>query len=213
MSKKPKLTVVKDKEKPQAAAQSDGRRQRSQRSREKILRAYWELMLGGDMNPSAAAIAEHAGVGLRSVFRHFEDLDMLLRELLALCYDEVTPEFMKPLKSTDWKDQLLELVDRNVMIWERIKVPNLAGEIGRFKSQVLMDDYQRSRNIEISGIKAILPKDIDNYDKVLLALDAAMSFSTMRRLREDRKLSISEVKDVMTMMVRSIIEGIDSSSN
>ena len=178
MSKKPKLAVVKDKENPQAASQPDGRRQRSQRSREKILRAYWELMLGGDMDPSAAAIAEHAGVGLRSVFRHFEDLDTLLRDLLQLCYDEVTPEFMKPLKSTDWKDQLLELVDRNVMIWERIKVPNLAGEIGRFKSQVLMDDYQRSRNLEISGIKAILPKDIDNYDKVLLALDASMCFST-----------------------------------
>ena len=47
MSKKPKLTVVVDKENPQA----DGRRQRSQRSREKILRAYWELMLDGDMEP------------------------------------------------------------------------------------------------------------------------------------------------------------------
>jgi len=199
MSKKPKLSVVKDKENPQA----DGRRQRSQRSREKILRAYWELMLAGDMSPSAAAIAEHAGVGLRSVFRHFEDLDTLLRELMELCYDEVTPEFMKPLKSTNWKDQLVEV------IWERIIVPHTAGEIGRFKSQVLMDDYQRSRNLEISGIKAILPKDIDNYQNVLLALDAAMSFSTMRRLREDRKLSISEVKQVMTLMVKSIINGID----
>jgi len=205
MSKKPKLAVVKDKENPQA----DGRRQRSQRSREKILRAYWELMLAGDMSPSAAAIAEHAGVGLRSVFRHFEDLDTLLRELMQLCYDELTPEFMTPFKSSNWRDQLLEIVERNVMIWERIRVPHTAGEIGRFKSQVLMDDYQRSRNLEISGIKAILPKDIDNYNNVLMALDASMGFSTMRRLREDRKLSISEVKKVMTLMVRSILDSID----
>ena len=205
MSKKPKLAVVKDKENPQA----DGRRQRSQRSREKILRAYWELMLAGDMSPSAAAIAEHAGVGLRSVFRHFEDLDTLLRELMQLCYDELTPEFMTPFKSSNWRDQLLEIVERNVMIWERIRVPHTAGEIGRFKSQVLMDDYQRSRNLEISGIKAILPKDIDNYNNVLMALDASMGFSTMRRLREDRKLSISEVKKVMTLMVRSILDSIE----
>ena len=205
MSKKPKLAVVKDKENPQA----DGRRQRSQRSREKILRAYWELMLAGDMSPSAAAIAEHAGVGLRSVFRHFEDLDTLLRELMQLCYDELTPEFMTPFKSSNWRDQLLEIVERNVMIWERIRVPHTAGEIGRFKSQVLMDDYQRSRNLEISGIKAILPKDIDNYNNVLMALDASMGFSTMRRLREDRKLSISEVKKVMTLMVWSILDSID----
>ena len=98
MSKKPKLVVVEDENEPQAASQPDGRRQRSQRSREKILKAYWELMLNGDMNPSAATIAKHAGVGLRSVFRHFEDLDTLLRELMALIYDEVTPEFMTPLK-------------------------------------------------------------------------------------------------------------------
>jgi len=158
------------------------------------------------MNPSAAAIAEHAGVGLRSVFRHFEDLDTLLRELLLLTYDEVTPEFMTPLKSTNWKDQLFELVDRNVMIWERIKVPHTAGEIGRYKSQVLMDDYQRSRNLELSSIKGVLPKDINNYDEVLMALDAAMCFSTMRRLREDRKLSIAKVKTVMTHMVKAIIK-------
>lgn len=202
-NKKAKLEVVKNDKAP------DGRRQRSQRSRQKILRAYWELMLDGDMSPSAAAIAERAGVGLRSVFRHFEDLDMLLRELMVLCYDEVTPEFLKPLKSANWKDQLVELIERNVMIWERIIVPHTAGEIGRFKSQVLMDDYQRSRNLEISGIKAILPKDIDNYQNVLMALDAAMCFSTMRRLRQDRKLSIPQVKDVMTLMVRSIIDGID----
>ena len=209
MSKKPKLVVVEDENKPQSASQADGRRQRSQRSREKILRAYWELMLEGDMDPSAAAIAEHAGVGLRSVFRHFEDLDTLLRELMALCYDEMTPEFLKPLKSTNWKDQLLELTERNVEIWERIKVPHTAGEIGRFKSQILMDDYQRSRNLEISGIKAILPKEIDNYNNVLSALDVTISFSTMRRLREDRKLSVAKVKGVMKLMVQSIIDGID----
>jgi len=203
-SKKPKLTVVDDK----GSAQPDGRRQRSQRSREKILRAMWELMLEGDMDPGAAAIAEHAGVGLRSVFRHFEDLDTLLRELMLLCYDEVTPEFMAPYKSSHWQDQLLELIERNVTIWERIRVPHTAGEIGRFKSQVLMDDYQRSRMLELSMVKAVLPKDIANYDDVVLALDAALSFSTMRRLREDRKLSLAKVKDVMTLMVQSIVDGI-----
>ena len=189
--------------------QADGRIQRSQRSREKILRAYWELMLGGDMEPSAAAIAEHAGVGLRSVFRHFDDLDTLLLELMSLCYDEVTPQFLKPLKSINWKDQILELVERNVEIWERIKVPHTAGELGRFKSQILMDDYKRHRNLEISGIRAILPKDINNYDNVLFALDSTLSFSTMRRLREDRKLSIPKVKNIMSLLVKSILDTID----
>jgi len=205
MSKKPIPAVFDDKEN----AQPDGRRQRSQRSREKILKAMWELMLEGDMDPSAAAIAERAKVGLSSVFRHFEDLDTLLRELMLMSYYEVTPAFMEPFKATDWKDQLLEKVERDVAIWERIRVPHTAGEIGRFKSQILMDDYQRSRDLEISSVKAILPKDIDNYNNVVLALDAVLCFSTMRRLREDRKLSVPKVKDVMKLMVQSITDGID----
>jgi len=71
----------------------------------------------------------------------------ILRILIQFCESWWrTPEFMTPLKASHWKDQLLELMERNVMIWERIRVPHTAGEIGRFKSQVLMDDYQRSRN-------------------------------------------------------------------
>jgi len=205
MSKKPKLAVVEDTEN----SQSDGRRQRSQRSREKILKSMWELMLEGDMSPSAAAIAERAGVGLRSVFRHFEDLDTLLRELMLLSYDEITPAFMAPYKATHWKEQLLEKVGRDVMIWERIRIPHTAGEIGRFKSEVLMDDYQRSRMIELSGVKAVLPKEIPDYDKVLLALDVCFSFSTIRRLREDRKLSLAKTKETISHMVHAIIDGID----
>jgi hypothetical protein len=128
---------------------------------------------------------------------------------MSLCYDEVTPQFLKPLKSINWKDQILELVERNVEIWERIKVPHTAGELGRFKSQILMDDYKRSRNLEISDIRAILPKDINNYDNVLFALDSTLSFSTMRRLREDRKLSIPKVKNIMSLLVKSILDTID----
>lgn len=205
MSKKPKLSVVETKSK----GQSDGRRQRSQRSREKILRAMWDLMLEGDMDPSAAAIAERAEVGLRSVFRHFEDLDTLYREFLLLCYDDVTPTFMKPFKSIHWKDQLFEMLDRNVAEWDRVRVPHTAGEVRRFKSAVLMDDYNRSRMLELSMVKGIVPKDIKNYDTILLAIDSALSFATMRRLREDRKLSLAKTKDTMRFMLQSIIDKVD----
>ena len=189
-----------------AKPQTDGRRQRSLRSREKILKAMWELMLAGDMEPSAADIAERAGVGLRSVFRHFEDLDTLNRELVLLAESEITPLFMRPFKSTEWKGQLIELIDRSSELWERIMVPHTAGEIRRFKSDVLMADYRSSRMKELSWVKAVLPEDVPNYEWVLLSLDIALSFSTVRRLRQDRKLSLEETKDTMRFMVQSIID-------
>lgn len=204
MSKKPKLTVVKDKEKPHA----DGRRQRSQRSREKILEAMWALMLDGDMDPSAADIAEKAGVGLRSVFRHFEDMETIHRELILLAEAKVTPLFLKPFKSQKWEDQLLELVSRTVDLWDPLRVPHTAAETRRFKSDVLMDDYKRSRMKELSSVKAVLPSDLPEYDTILLSLDSILCFTTVRRLREDRNLSLVKTKQIMTHMVKAIINDI-----
>ena len=52
----------------------DGRRQRSARSRAAIIEASFELMQEGVLAPTAQQIAERAGVGIRSFFRHFEDM-------------------------------------------------------------------------------------------------------------------------------------------
>lgn len=205
MSKKPKLAVVENKEN----SQPDGRRQRSQRSREKILNAMWELMLEGDMDPSAAAVAKHAKVGLRSVFRHFEDMDAIHRELVLVGETNIIPLMMKPYKTQDWKSQLLELVERTAELWDRIRVPHTAGEIRRFKSDILMDDYKRGRMKELASVKAVLPADLSEYDTLLSSLDSVLCFSTVRRLREDRNLSLPRTKEIMQFMVQAIIDKIE----
>lgn len=204
-TKKPKLSVVSN-DTDDNRELVDGRRQRSKRSKEKILKAMWELMLDGDMDPSPAKIAKKAGVGLRSVFRHFEDIDTLHRELCFYAESEISLTIMKPLRSTKWKDQIVELVDRDVELWDRILVPHTAGEIRRFNSEVLMEDYQRSRMKELSQIKAILPRDIDDYKMVLHGLDSIISFSTVRRLRQDRNMSLNQTKAVMKHMVEAIVK-------
>ena len=201
-TKKADLKIVESKE------QSDGRRQRSQRSRQKILEAMWALMLGGDMDPSAADIAEKAGVGLRSVFRHFEDMDAIHRELVLLAEEKVTPLLMQPYKAQDWKSQLVELVSRTVDLWDPLRVPHATVEARRFKSDILMDDYKRSRMKELSAVKAVLPADIPDHETVLLSLDAILCFSNVRRLREERNLSVQKTKAVMTHMVEAIIKDI-----
>ncbi len=203
-SKNPKLSVV-DGDKD---TKSDGRRQRSQRSRQKILEAMWAIMLEGDMDPSAAEIAEKAGVGLRSVFRHFEDMETIHRELVLLAEAKVTPFMMQPFKSQDWKGQLIELVSRTVDLWDPLLVPHTAVETRRFKSKILMDDYKRSRLKELSAVKAVLPADIPDHETTLLSLDAILCYSNIRRLREDRNMSVEKTKVVMTHMVEAIIKDI-----
>ena len=56
---------------------SDGRRLRSERSQTAIIEAALTLMEEGTLVPTAQQIADRAGVGIRSFFRHFADMDSL----------------------------------------------------------------------------------------------------------------------------------------
>ena len=63
-----------------ADTKSDGRMRRSHKSRQKIIDASLALVHEGEMSVSAQKVAQRAGVGLRSVFRHFSDMEGLFVE-------------------------------------------------------------------------------------------------------------------------------------
>ena len=66
---------------PPAQEERDGRRLRSIDSRARIVKAMLALIEEGDMAPGAEAVAARAEVGLRTVFRHFKDMESLYRDV------------------------------------------------------------------------------------------------------------------------------------
>ena len=62
----------------------DGRRARGQRTRLKVIEALLELVSEGLVRPTAEEIATRAGVALRTVYHHFEDVEALRRLALDL---------------------------------------------------------------------------------------------------------------------------------
>ena len=69
-----------------------------------------ELIVEGDLSPSAARVAEEAGIGLRTVFRHFDDMDALYAEITATITEEVMPIVMAPYPDQPWQGNIRELV-------------------------------------------------------------------------------------------------------
>ena len=55
----------------------DGRVQRSQRSRKGIVDALLVLMKAGNYIPTAQQVADEAGISIRTVFRHFSEMELL----------------------------------------------------------------------------------------------------------------------------------------
>src|SRR5277367_2114289 len=62
----------------------DGRRLRGQRTQIKVLEALLELVAEGEMRPTAQAVSNRAGVSLRTVYHHFEDVEDVRRRALEL---------------------------------------------------------------------------------------------------------------------------------
>lgn len=184
---------------------SDGRRLRSERSRTQIIDALFDLIRDGDMNPSAARVAERAAVGQRTVFRHFEDMDSLFGEMAEQIQAEVMPIVLAPYASSDWRERLIELVKRRSDVFERIFPVRVSANLRRFQSRFLMDEYRRGIMFERQTLKAILPAEI-LADAVLLdALDVATGFHSWRRMRQDQNLSQQEATRVMMLMVERLI--------
>ena len=62
---------------PAANIRLDGRRLRSERTRQLIIEAYLALVLEHRRMPTSAEIADRAGYSVRSIFERFSDLDTL----------------------------------------------------------------------------------------------------------------------------------------
>ena len=70
---------------------TDGRVLRGERNRSAIVEALLALLEEGGAKPSAKEIAERAGVSLRSVFQHFDDMEALYAECVRQQYAKIAP--------------------------------------------------------------------------------------------------------------------------
>ncbi|WP_142064546.1 TetR/AcrR family transcriptional regulator [Pseudonocardia kunmingensis] len=65
---------------PARAERRDGRALRSERTRQALVDAHVALLLEGDLQPTAARVAERAGVSIGAFWFHFKDIESLFAE-------------------------------------------------------------------------------------------------------------------------------------
>jgi AcrR family transcriptional regulator len=191
----------------------DGRKQRSQSSRARIVRALLHLVANGDYAPSAAKVAEAAGVGLRSVFRHFDDMDLLYREMAETISANVLPLLHKPLEGDDWRERLLAMAQCRARVFEMMLPYRISANLKRFQSEFLMQDYRRLLRMEKSLVEAQLPDSVRADAVAVHAINAVLSFQNWRLLRHDHALPVEEAQAVVERLLRAaladVADGLD----
>lgn len=164
------------------------------------------LIQGGDLSPSAEAVAAKAGVGLRTVFRHFADMEQLYLEMTAVMEMELRAVADQPFVGRTWRERVLELIPRRGGAFEAIAPFRRAADVRRHDSAVLQGLHDRLAAALRQILRAQVPRSLADDAHRFEALDLLLSFEAWDRLRRDQHLSPAAARTVLDRAVRALID-------
>lgn len=184
----------------------DGRRQRADANRRRIALAVLDLVRKGEITPSADQVAEQAGVGRRTVFRLFSDMDGVYREMHTVMAERLAPMFSAPLAGTGWRPRVDEIIERRAKMFEEMLPIKAASDAHRSRSVFLQEQHHKITKLQRETLFATLPASVlANTDKAE-ALDLTLSFEAWRRLRHEQKLSPRQAAGVWRAMISALLD-------
>ncbi len=167
----------------------DGRRLRSERSRQAIIDAMLGLVEEGVLVPTAQQVSQRAGVGIRSVFRHFTDMECLFATADTKIRAQYQGLFAGGDRAGSLEERLLHAVEQRALAYEAVGNHLLTTRAQLWRYPVLREQYTR--------LQRQLRKDLDDWLPELKTLapeeremvDAVASFEHWNRLREQQGLN------------------------
>lgn len=190
----------------------DGRRARRDRNSESVIRACWQLFAEGEMYPSAQQVAERSGVSLRSVFRHFQNLEALVRTATAAYYREHIQVFEPPVIAPG-----ASLEDRvEAMVAFRLRQYAVTGVVMRGAIARSASDHQlggivdESRRRAIAVVEYMFADELDaappaRRATMVAALHTATLFETWHNLVHVHGLTNEQAADVYRGLLRGAL--------
>ena len=121
----------------QASEPVDGRVQRGERSRQRIVAALFDLVGAGVLQPTAQQVAARAGVGMRTVFRHFSEMETLYAAMNGRLDGEVRPALMAARRVGPLSERVAGLVRQRARLFERVAPYKRAANLQRWRSRYL----------------------------------------------------------------------------
>jgi len=182
---------------PRKPGRIDGRRLRSERTKQLIVEAYLALLRDGSRNPTAAQTAERAGYSVRSVFERFPDLHAL--RVMATDYSMSQAAALAPARHVDGDrptrirsqvETRAGTCERGLLLWRMLMVFQQDSvelqkrvKLGRERTIARMEQMYAP---ELAGMDAAARKQL------LVALEALTDFESWARMREFYGLSFEE---------------------
>ncbi len=180
---------------------TDGRIQRSERSRSAIVQAMLELIGEGVLAPTAQQVAQRADVGVRTVFRHFSDMDTLFATMNERLTREVDSLFVEEVQTGSFLERVDALIERRTSIFVKLAPYMRSSSMQRWRSEFLQSQHERSIRVMRTDLRRWLPEIESMPNTVGDALEMVLSFEAWNRLRVDQRLGQRRTAEILHLTI------------
>lgn len=188
----------------------DGRAARSLRTRQALANAMLALLYEGNLRPTAEQIAERAGISVRNVFQHFNDLESLLLAVAELQRKRVAGLLEPIAPAGALKDRIATLVAQRTRFLETVAPVRRAA--------LLVEPFSPEVGRRLRHLRALLRRQIlivfgpelrrcprARRRELAAALAAAGSFALWETLRRHQGLSKIRASAAMKLMFERLL--------
>jgi TetR/AcrR family transcriptional regulator of autoinduction and epiphytic fitness len=194
-----------------ATSFTDGRSARAARTRDAVVDALLDLLDEGNPRPTAREIAERAGVSLRSVYVHFDDLEDLYTAAAHHQFQRMV-ELYEPLPAEGPLPERLEaFVARRTRLMEASAQVRRAALLQEPFSPTLAKVMQAVRKVAREEVIRVFATELDREhagrQRLLAALDVAAGTATWDTLRLHWGLSVDDARRVVASMLTALLAG------
>lgn len=190
---------------------TDGRTARALRTRDALVDATMALIEGGDLRPTAPRIAERAGVSVRSVFQHFDDLESLFSALGDRVFARVAAIGERIDRDLPLEERVDRFIRQRCAINELVTPINRAAVLFAPTSSTINRQFQHGHRLASSSVADTFAPEVvaagTDGDVLLDGLTVATAWSTWNMLRLLDRRPVAEAEIVVARMVRLVLVG------
>jgi TetR/AcrR family transcriptional regulator of autoinduction and epiphytic fitness len=188
----------------------DGRTVRAERTRQALVDALLGLLDAGELSPTAAAIAERAGVSERSVFQHFPDREALFEAVARQQYERVMPTLRPVDASLPLAERIDQFTRQRARLYELIAGVRRAALLIEHESPSVAGWLTTARRAKAAEAERVFRRELeaippDEREPVRAALVAACAWPAWDGWRTHQGLGVSRARSAMAVAIGALL--------
>jgi TetR/AcrR family transcriptional regulator of autoinduction and epiphytic fitness len=184
----------------------DGRVRRGAENRSALVEALVSLYEDGELTPTAAQIAERAGVAVRSVYGHFGDVETLAAEVSQRQWETHGRLMDSGPVAGNLTQRVEELVARRAELFEAVAPVRRAAMLHAHHSETIAANLRRLGRRLRAQVAAGFAPELERAPELLDAADLLLAWESWERLRVQQGCATAHARRVVAGALVRLLE-------